>query len=135
MSVLKSHRGVSPMEFLETAIELEKYTHAQCKKFPKSERFFLAMPIFELSHSIVYHVKAGNDVIPRNAHEVQSRRDHFQEAKNSLSDMVTQLDLAKNSIEGVPDHVWINWMAMVAKEKSLLMGIMKADIKRFSTLI
>lgn len=135
MSVLKSHRSISPVEFLENAIELEKYTHAQCKKFPKSERFFLAMPIFNLSHVIVYHVKSANEIVPRDQHEVQRRRDHFQDAKNALSDMVTQLDLAKNSITGIPDHVWVNWMAMIAKEKTLIIGIMKSDLKRYSNLV
>ena len=40
MSVLKSKRGESAVQFLETARELEIYTIKQCAKFPKLIKIF-----------------------------------------------------------------------------------------------
>ena len=49
MSVVKTRRGESSAQFLDTARELEIFTLQQCLKFPKRMTFFLAQPIVQLS--------------------------------------------------------------------------------------
>ena len=46
MSVVRSKRGVSEMEFLNTARQLELFTMRKCKNaIPKSYTFYLGQPL------------------------------------------------------------------------------------------
>ena len=49
MSVLKSRRGESCMQFLENAYNLEVYTIRQCLKFPKRYTFFITTEMARLA--------------------------------------------------------------------------------------
>ena len=49
MSVYKSKRGTSAMQFIETARQLEAHTFACCIKAPKRYSFFLTSRIMELA--------------------------------------------------------------------------------------
>lgn len=64
MSVLKSKRGESAMQFLETARELEVYTIRQCARFPKRFMFLITKDIVALSKAVYNNVKAANSVYP-----------------------------------------------------------------------
>lgn len=59
MSVLKSKRGESAMQFLETARELEVYTIRQCARFPKRFMFLITKDIVALSKAVYNNVKAA----------------------------------------------------------------------------
>ena len=67
MSVLKSKRGESAMQFIETARELEIYTIKQCARFPKRFMFLITKDIVALSKAVYNNVKAANSVYPTNA--------------------------------------------------------------------
>lgn len=62
------------MQFLENAYELEVYTIAMCRKFPKGLMFLITAEICRLAGSCHNNVKAANSVFPNNAHEAQMRR-------------------------------------------------------------
>lgn len=49
MSVLKSKRGESAVQFLDTARELEIYTIKQCARFPKRFMFLITKEIVDLA--------------------------------------------------------------------------------------
>lgn len=59
MSVLKSQRGESAVQFLDTARELEIYTIKQCAKFPKRYMFLITKDIVALA-SAVYNADCQN---------------------------------------------------------------------------
>ena len=65
MSVLKSKRGESAMQFLETAKELEVYTIRQCARFPKRFMFLITKDIVALSKAVYNNVKAATASIRR----------------------------------------------------------------------
>jgi len=71
MSVLKSKRGESAVQFLETARELEIYTIKQCAKFPKRFMFLITNDIVSLAKSVYNDVKSANSIYPTNSAEVQ----------------------------------------------------------------
>lgn len=48
MSVLKSQRGESTVQFLDTARELEIYTIKTCAKFPKRYMFLITKTLSRL---------------------------------------------------------------------------------------
>ena len=56
MSVLKSRRGESAMQFLETARELEVYTIRQCARFSKRFMFLITKDIVTLSRTMYNEV-------------------------------------------------------------------------------
>ena len=77
MSVYKSKRGESSVQFIETARQLEAHTFAYCMKAPKRYERFLTGRIMELSSEVHDRVRAANNIWPTNRHEAQLRRDEL----------------------------------------------------------
>lgn len=73
MSVLKSKRGESTMQFIETARELEVYTIKQCAKFPKRFMFLITKDLIDLAKSVYNNTKSANSIYPTNINELQMR--------------------------------------------------------------
>lgn len=84
MSVYKSKRGESSVQFIETARQLEAHTFACCMKAPKRYERFLTGRIMELSSEVHDRVRAANNIWPTNRHEAQLRRDELMRANNAL---------------------------------------------------
>ena len=61
MSVYKSKRGESSVQFIETARQLEAHTLACCMKCPKRYSFLLTQRIMETASEVHEHVRAAND--------------------------------------------------------------------------
>lgn len=89
MAVLKSQRGESPVQYLETAYNLEVYTIRQALKLPKRYTFFIATELVRLASGCHSHVKAANSIYPTNAHEAQLRRDELIAANNDLQNLLS----------------------------------------------
>ena len=135
MSVLKSHRSDSGVQFLDTARDLEVYTLRNCMKFPKRVTFYLSQHIVSLSQAVLNNCKAANSIYPRNAHEAQMRRDCLIKANNALQAMVSQLDIAQGVVGDVPDKVWLEWMRLIAEEARLISAVQKSDLTRYKDLV
>ena len=52
MSVIKSKRKLSSVEFINTAMDLEIFTIKQCLKFPKRYTFVINNTLMDLSKNI-----------------------------------------------------------------------------------
>lgn len=135
MSVLRSHRSESGVQFLDTARDLEIYTLRQCMKFPKRLTFFLSQHIVSLSQAVLNNCKAANSIYPRNAHEAQMRRDCLIKANNALQAMISQLDIAQEVVVDAPDTVWMEWMRFIAAEARFIAALQKSDLERFKNLV
>ena len=133
MSVLKSRRGDSGMQFLENAYNLEVYTIRQCLKFPKRYTFFITTEMARLASSCHEHAKAANSIYPTNAHEAQMRRDHLIEANNDVQNLLSKIDIAR-SLFSIEANVIEAWVEMAVNEASLLSGVRQADKKRYADL-
>ena len=77
MSVIRSARSVSEVQFLHTARELQIYTVQKCVGFPKRYTFYVSQPLAAVATRIYEDVKRGNSIYPANQHEVQLRRGLF----------------------------------------------------------
>ena len=77
MSVVRSKREESNMEYIHTARELQIYTIRKCAGFPKRYTFYVNQPIADHANKIYRCVVMANSVYPTNAHEVQIRRDYL----------------------------------------------------------
>lgn len=133
MSILKSKRCESKMQFVDTARELEIYTLRYAVKFPKRYTFFITTEIVRLAQSVYNEVKSANSIFPTNAHEAELRRDCLIRANNSLQCLISQLDIAKDVFcSEVEDKVWVRWMNLIIEESKLISAVKKSDSERFT---
>lgn len=134
MSVIRSQRAESEMEFIYTARELQKYTVQKCVGFPKRYTFYVSQPIANSATRIHQYVKMANSVYPTNAHEAQIRRDYLIKANAELNSLVSQIEVAYE-LFGLEPNVMKYWMDIVEKEIRLVKGTMKKDKERYKNLV
>lgn len=141
MSVLKSRRSESTMQFLETARELEIYTIKQCAKFPKRFMFLITKDLVALAKAVYNNAKAANSVYPTNAHEVQMRRDYIITANCDLQCLISQLDIAREFVKETDGNkplkstIWQTWADLITAEAKLLANLKASDAKRYKDLL
>lgn len=126
MSVIKSKRGESEMEFIHTARELQAHTIRKCVSFPKRYTFYVGQPLAECAFVVHDRVKCANSTFPTNRHEAQRRIDYLAEAYAKLQSMVSQVELA-NELFGIGDDAMEYWMEIIYREMRLVKGVMKRD--------
>ena len=130
MSVVKSKREESTVQFLDNAIDLQVYTLKQCIKFPKRYMFLLTNGIIELARNCLFYVKSANSIFPRNEHEAQMRRDYFIKANACVMNLYTQLDIAYECIDELSEKTFVKWIELARNEEKLIKAVMKSDLKR-----
>lgn len=131
MSVLKSKRGESQVQFLETARQLEVYTLKQCVKFPKRYTFLITTEIVRLAQSVFNNVKAANSIFPAGEQEIKMRAEHLIRANCDLQCLISQLDVAKEMFGAeIKASVWCAWMDLIETEAKLIAAVKKKDKER-----
>lgn len=126
MSVVRSKRGESEMEFLHTARELEMYSIRKCTNFPKRFTFYLNQPIANISTRIYENVKKANSIFPTNQHEVQMRRDYLLKANAELFNLVSQIEVA-HEMFGLEPNVMSFWSELIEKEIRLIKAVVRKE--------
>ena len=130
MSVIKSKRTQSEMQFIYTARELQIYSIQKCVGFPKRYTFYVSQPIANAATRIHEYVKMANSIYPLNAHEVQMRRDYLLRANAELNSLVSQIEVA-GELFGLDPNIVKHWMDLVDQEIRLVKGMMKKDRERY----
>lgn len=133
MSVIRSKRDESKIEFLYTARQLQIYTIKKCISFPKRYTFYVSQPIANAATRVHEYVKMANSIYPTNAHEVQLRRDYFLKANAQLQSLVSQVEVA-HELFGLEHNVKKYWMDLIDTEIRLVKGIMKSDKERLKNV-
>lgn len=133
MSVIRSQRSTSDMQFLATARALQIYTIRRCVGFPKRYTFYVSQPLAAIGTRVYEDVKRGNSIYPTNQHEVQIRRDYFMHALAELQNMISQLEVA-SELFGVEASIMQGWMELVDSEIRLLKAVQKSDKARYKDL-
>ena len=133
MSVVKSKRATSEMEFIHTARELQIYSIRKCAGFPKRYTFYISQPIANIALSVYDDVIRANSIYPTNRHEAQLRRDHLLSALAELHSLVSQIEAA-GEMFGIEANVMKYWMELVEKEMRLVKGALKRDMERYNNL-
>ena len=133
LSVIKSKRSTSEMEFLATARKLQIYTIQKCVGFPKRYTFYVSQPLANAAVRIYEYCKRGNSIYPLNQHEVQMRRDYFLKAYAELQSMISQLEVAQE-LFGVEMETMKRWMEIVDSELRLVKAVLKNDRARYKEL-
>ncbi len=133
MSVIKSKRSESEMEFIYTARQLQIYTIQKCVNFPKRYTFYVSQPIVDSATKIHQCVKCANSIYPLNQHEAQMRRDYMLQANAELYSLISQIEVAQE-IFGIDSDSIKYWMEIVEKEMRLVKAVMKKDRERYKDL-
>lgn len=135
MSVIRSKRGESQMEFLATARKLQAFTIQKCvNTIPKRYTFYIGTHLADSATAIYDLVKKGNSIYPLNAHEVQMRRDYFLRAYAELQSLVSQIELAHEIVKFDP-AVLGEWSSLISTEIKMVKAVLKADRERYKNLI
>ena len=134
VSVLKSKRDVSAVQYVETARELLIFTLQKCLKFPKRYTFFITTEIVRLAQDVFNCVKSANSIFVTNAHELQLRRDYLTKANCALQCLISHLDIAKSVIgsNDIKSESWKRWMDFIELEAKLIAAVKKSDKERHS---
>jgi len=133
MSVIRSKRSTSDMQFLNTARELESKTRHRCVNGPKRYTFYGLKELWETSRRIHAGVKEGNSVFPTNQHEAQIRRDYFIKAHSACQDYISQIELFLEDGILTPEIVE-ELIGLVDTEITLVKAVMKSDKARYKDL-
>lgn len=133
MSVIKSKRSESEMEFIHTARQLQIFSIQKCVSFPKRYTFYVGQPIANAAVRIYEYVKCANSIYPTNQHEAQLRRDYMLRANAELNSLVSQIEVA-HELFGLETEKIRCWMEIVQKEIRLVKGAIKRDKERYKDL-
>lgn len=133
LSVIKSKRGESDMEFVHTARQLQIYSIQKVVGFPKRYTFYTSKTIADAATQIHEDVKRANSIFPLNQHEVQIRRDYLLRANANLYNLVSQIEVAQE-LFGLESNVMRFWMELVEKEIRLVKAVLKRDRERYKDL-
>ena len=140
MSVIKSKRGESPMQFIETARKLEVHTFSVVTKAPKRYGPYLLYKLMALATTVHDEVRAANNIYPRNQHEAQMRRDCLIRANIALQNLSPKLTLLYDAILQNPekcqwsDHAMQEFGGYIKEEAKLIAKVKKADSERYKDL-
>ena len=140
MSVIKSKRGESPMQFIETARKLEAHTFSVVTQAPKRYGPYLLYKLMALATTVHDEVRAANNIYPRNQHEAQMRRDCLTKANIALQNLSPKLTLLSDAILQTPekcpwiDHAMQEFGEYIKEEAKLIAKVKKADSERYKDL-
>lgn len=133
MSVIKSQRTTSEMEFIANARKLQMYTIRKCVSFPKRYTFYVSQPIANASTRIYEEVRRANSIYPVNQHEAQMRRDCFLRANAELYSLISQIEVAQE-LFGIEMETMRFWLDIIDFEIRLVKAVMKSDRERYKNL-
>lgn len=133
MSVIKSERTTSEMEFIANARKLQIYTIRKCVSFPKRYTFYVSQPIANASTRIYEDVRRANSIYPVNQHEAQMRRDCFLRANAELYSLISQIEVAQE-LFGIDMETMRFWLDIIDFEIRLVKAVMKSDRERYKNL-
>lgn len=131
MSVLKKDRGVSSMQFVDTAYDLDLFTIRCCVKLPKRLTFYLGTELTKLASKVHAYCKAANSVFPTNEHEFQIRRDYLIKANVALQALIGKVSLLLELECNLSRATLHQWNQLMYEEAKLISGVKKSDKKRF----
>lgn len=135
MSVIKSKRKDSKVQFMQTTLELAAYTVELCRKFPKSLTFYVSQPAAQAAKGAYANVKRANSIFPKTQKELEKRIDLFQSARRELMVLSSEIDMAYElQKDELKEKAIIRWHSLLAESFKLITAQIKSDKARFKDL-
>lgn len=135
MSVIKSKRKDSKVQFMQTTLELAAYTVELCRKFPKSLTFYVSQPAAQAAKGAYANVKRANSVFPKTQKDLEKRMELFQAARRELMVLSSEMDLAYElQKDNIKESAITKWHDLLADSYKLITAQIKSDKARFQDL-
>ena len=133
MSVRKSERGLSNIEFLKVLMDLEKWSLLKSNIAPKKYRYIINSQIVTNSANAYCYAKQGNSIFVTNNETRILRENFFIQSYCSLQAFVSQLDVIYSICKA--DFLTNNELEEVSRLAYnaiiLVKGIIKNDKERY----
>jgi len=131
MSVLKSKRGESELEFYHTAAEIRvtavRFVMNE-KIVPKRWRPVFTFPMVQRVNAMMDNITAANTIYPVNEHELEMRRDYQNKAIINVEQIMQYLQFMLETLDLNADK-FQTLTELLVKEAKLLRGWRKANSK------
>lgn len=137
MSVLRSKRTESKVEYIDNAEKLLRHTRTQCMKMPKRWAFFGATHLCELAQKVYDNVRAANSVYIKTANDFKLRRQWLTVANASVQALIGELGIFADMLLENPETTkWApnaldEWGTLLEKEAKLIAAVKSSDSDRF----
>ena len=130
--VLVKNRGVSEMEFLNTAHQMELFTiQRTAHDIPKTYTFTLRIPLCESARKINKYLVYANSIYPKNNEDFRKRKEFQKAAIIEIQNMFELLRLT-SEILPIKNNALNEWTEMLLKIENLTKRWSESDSKRFS---
>ena len=133
MSVRKSERGLSNIEFLKVLMDLEKWSLLKSNTAPKKYRYMINTQIVNNSANAYCYAKQGNSIFVTNNETRILRENFFMQSYCSLQAFVSQLDVMYSICKA--DFLTNNELEEVSclayNAITLIKGVIKNDKERY----
>ena len=146
MSVPKSHRQLSTLEYIKTAIDLAEQIYTYANRLPNRDAFRMANPLFDHAQKVVAHVMAANRIYIKDESTFEQRRRHLLDAQGHLDAIEALLAIYwkhTQRITPIPDDEegaivaqnklrkeerrYLGFADMITEERKLINGVKKRD--------
>lgn len=131
MSVLKSKRGESELEFYHTATEIRAIAVRLVMNeniVPKRWRPVFTFPMVQKVNGLIDSITAANTIYPVNEHELEMRRDYQNAAIIKVEQILQHLQFMLETLQFSADKLQ-PITELLVKEAQLLRGWRKANSK------
>lgn len=137
MSVKKSDRNESHIQFVATMIDLEVFAVKKLPSKPSKLKFFYRDYILNPIIEAMNYVKSANSINIKFPNDYLLRRKYLLNAYCNLQSVLSQMDIYFRiyKYEGTSKNEIKNMLSLIDEELRLLNGVIKSDEKRFSKLI
>lgn len=136
MSVVKSKRSESNIEFLNTAREVEIFYLKILAQKPKKYKAFLSDELIRLSADTYNNAKAANSIYPASADDAKLRRQYMLKAYCSNQMVISQTEVLYAVCQS--DALSIKELEQIAHKlydlDKLLKAVIKKDKERYKDL-
>jgi len=129
MSVIKSKRGVSKLQFLDTAREIYIMCLRYCENMPKKHYHYLQEPFMRCLADMLTNLKIGNSIYATSDEEWQMRRKHFLLGYASLQAAISYLGIMQD-MSLLTERQIIHISGKMSEENKLIKGVLEADKKK-----
>ncbi len=136
MSVLKSKRELSEMQFFQTAVDIQNELIKFCmneNNIPKRYRFVFAMPIIEEGQKLVENIVNANTIYPHTNEEVIMRRNYQTEANANCEKILQKLQSLRQTLGADSAQLKII-VGKVLEEKGYITAWKKSDNQRYKEI-
>lgn len=131
MSVPKSRRGESSMQYIDTAMKIAANVLAFANGLPKRMSATMVRALFDYAQEGVYHVKSANRVYVKDDATYELRRGHLLEAIGCFDHVAYLLEILYEhdlrSGKEPNENRFLGFANDIEDERRLIRGVMKKD--------